>query len=227
MSDHREPGPLAFAPALLSPEQARRFRWLLIGRGVAAIVVGALIVAWPGLSLAAFARLIGLFFIVAGALRVVVGAVDSDLGASLRILNVICGLLLAVLGFASIRHPGLELLTIALLVGAAWLAEGILTLATLPKSDRGWWVFFGLLSVVAGVVPGAAPKTLIFPASGPASPMTQRMAVVFPEPLAPRKPMISPAATVKLNLLTVVVRPCLFSRSATVSRSMIGLPIGL
>ena len=51
------------------------------------------------------------------------------------------------------------------------------------------------------------PRQTPLPESGRRSPHNMRMKVVFPEPLGPKKPKISPLATFMLRFLTTVLGP--------------------
>jgi len=60
----------------------------------------------------------------------------------------------AVIAFANLQGTTAFLAVfIGILVGIAWIVEGAITLAQLGDSpSRGWAIFFGLLSIVAGIV---------------------------------------------------------------------------
>jgi uncharacterized membrane protein HdeD (DUF308 family) len=156
-------GGLALDPTLLSGKQAGKMRVLLITRGVVSVLLGAAILLWPGLSLEAFALLIGAFFVVVGAFRIIVGVVDSAFSTGMRVLNAIGGLLILGLGLLSIRYPGLGLIATALFIGVAWLMEGVVALATLPATGRGWWIAFGVVTLLGGIVVLAFPWASLLP----------------------------------------------------------------
>ncbi|MDR2565643.1 MAG: DUF308 domain-containing protein [Bifidobacteriaceae bacterium] len=152
-------------PFFLSPASVGRLKAWLVVRGLAGLVLGALILFLPGLSLEAFAFVVGIFFVVAGVIRIVMGAVDSSFTAGLRILNVILGVLLAAIGAVAIRFPGFGLLATVLLIGFAWMMEGAATLALLPprRQGRGWAIAFAVVSLVAGVILILWPAEMLLP----------------------------------------------------------------
>jgi uncharacterized membrane protein HdeD (DUF308 family) len=141
-------------PLELSPKTVGRYRVWLIIRGLAGLVLGGLILFRPGLSIEAFALVIGIFLCVIGVARIVIGAADSEFTAGVRVLNVILGVLLVGIGALAIRNPGFGLLATVLLIGFAWMMEGGATLALLPPrhQGRGWAVAFAVISLVAGAI---------------------------------------------------------------------------
>ena len=130
-------------------------RGVRIGLGVTgavSVVMGLLILFWPGATLEVLAFLFGLYFLIAGAIRVLLG-VFTGLGTGLKILNILVGLALLVVGVIAIRNPSATLTALALVLGIAWIVEGVMTLA---ESDRGgsrWFsIVLGILSILAGIV---------------------------------------------------------------------------
>lgn len=120
--------------------------------GLVSLVLGLLVLFWPGATLEVLAFLFGLYFLVAGAIRILLG-VFTGLGAGLKILNILVGLALLVVGVIAIRNPMATLTALALLIGIAWIVEGVMVLA---ESDRGgsrWFaIVLGILSILAGIV---------------------------------------------------------------------------
>ena len=120
--------------------------------GVASVVLGLLVLFWPGATLEVLAFLFGLYFLVAGAIRILLG-VFIGLGAGLKILNILVGLALVAVGVVAIRNPLASLTALALVIGIAWIVEGVMSLA---ESDRGgsrWFaIILGILSIIAGII---------------------------------------------------------------------------
>jgi uncharacterized membrane protein HdeD (DUF308 family) len=52
-----------------------------------------------------------------------------------------------------------------LIIGITWIVQGISALATAisggPGEGRGWWIFFGIVSLIAGIVVTAVPTTSV------------------------------------------------------------------
>ena len=71
------------------------------------------------------------------------------------------------------------------------------------------------LFISSGCLQASKPATITSPEVGSRSPVSILMAVVFPAPLAPRKPNISPSYTSKLSLSFATKLPNFFTRSLT------------
>jgi uncharacterized membrane protein HdeD (DUF308 family) len=138
---------------------------MLTVRGLIGLALGCLILFWPGPSIDVLALVIGVFWIAAGVVRIVIGAVDSEFTTGVRVLNAIVGVLLVAIGAVAVRFPGFGLLATVLLIGFAWLMEGAATLALAPPrhQGRGWAIAFAVVSIVAGVLIIAWPVAALLP----------------------------------------------------------------
>ncbi len=131
--------------------------------GVLAVVLGALILFWPGKSLIVAAVLFGVYLLVSGIAQVIF-AFALHVSAGSRILLFISGaasLILAVLAF---RHfgEGYALLLLAIWIGIGFIFRGVATTAMAfgelkGTPGRGWSLFFGVITVIAGIVVLAYP----------------------------------------------------------------------
>ncbi|MBK3577072.1 HdeD family acid-resistance protein [Streptomyces sp. MBT65] len=123
--------------------------------GVASLVLGVLVLVWPGASLFAAGILFGLYLLISGVFQLV-AAFGTHRATSLRVLAFISGALSIVLGLFCFRGPMQSILLLALWIGIGWLIRGITqTLAavhdrTMPA--RGWQIFLGIVTFVAGIV---------------------------------------------------------------------------
>lgn len=128
--------------------------WMLLVMGVLSLGFGALLIFWPGRTLAVVTSIVGLFMIVAGVVRFFVGVFDTD--REYRLLLVFLGIVGVVLGVVIMRNPEATIALIVLLTAVFWLVSGMvdlfrgLTNASLP--DRSLRILFGGLSAVFGVV---------------------------------------------------------------------------
>jgi uncharacterized membrane protein HdeD (DUF308 family) len=138
--------------------------WLIV-RGLLGLVLGGLILFNPALTITAFAMIVGIFFCFIGVTRIVVGAADAEFSAGVRVLNVVFGLLLTVLGAIAIRYPDFGLFATVLIIGFAWLIEGGVTLAALPPrhQGRGWTIAFAVISLIAGALVILWPVAALLP----------------------------------------------------------------
>ena len=127
----------------------------LLVAGLVALVLGVLVLVWPGASLLAAGVLFGLYLLFSGVMQLV-AAFGTHATASLRVLAFISGALSILLGLFCFRGATQSILLLALWIGIGWLFRGI-TQTVAAASDpampaRGWQVFLGIVSAVAGVV---------------------------------------------------------------------------
>jgi uncharacterized membrane protein HdeD (DUF308 family) len=152
MSEPTDEGPLY----LLS-----RTAWqAVLGAGIAALALGVMVLVWPEASLRVAGVLFGLYLIVSGVLQLV-AAFGTHAATSLRVLAFISGALSILLGLFCFRGAMESILLLALWIGIGWLFRGI-TQAIAAASDpsvpaRGWQVFLGIVSFIAGIVLIVAP----------------------------------------------------------------------
>lgn len=130
--------------------------------GVLAVALGIAVVAWPDISIAVAAIFFGAYLLITGISQVVF-AFSLDVAAGGRVLLFISGaasLILAVLAF---RHLYDAVLLMAIWIAIGFIFRGVATTIsaisdpTLP--GRGWNVFVGVISLIAGVVVLASPLT--------------------------------------------------------------------
>ncbi|MFG3012161.1 HdeD family acid-resistance protein [Streptomyces cinerochromogenes] len=123
--------------------------------GIGSLVLGVLVLVWPGASLLALGVLFGVYLVYSGILQMV-SAFGTHRATSLRVLAFISGALSILLGLFCFRGPMQSILLLALWIGIGWLFRGITqTLAALHDSRmpaRGWQIFLGILTFVAGIV---------------------------------------------------------------------------
>ena len=126
--------------------------------GIITFVLGLIVTLRPSGSLNVIAVLIGLLMVVSGLFHLfrVFGT-----GESHRVWHGIAGLLLLVIGVVLIRHLHLTVAFIGLIIGISWIVEGVAALFAAFGGDsregRGWWIFFGILTLVGGIVITAWP----------------------------------------------------------------------
>ncbi|WP_181034483.1 HdeD family acid-resistance protein [Arthrobacter sp. 08Y14] len=145
-------GGLSLDVSELTHKVVRGIRTGMVVTGVLSVVLGALVLFWPGATLDVIAVLFGLYFVVSGAVRVVTGLVTPLVGG-LRVLNILIGLLLFIVGVAAIRNPTASLTVLALFIGIAWIVEGIMSLTEVESGGSRWYaIIYGIVSIIAGVV---------------------------------------------------------------------------
>ncbi|MFI6407906.1 HdeD family acid-resistance protein [Streptomyces sp. NPDC050548] len=123
--------------------------------GIASLVLGVLVLVWPGASLFAAGILFGIYLLISGVFQLV-SAFGTHRATSLRVLAFISGALSIVLGLFCFRGPMQSILLLALWIGIGWLIRGITqTLAAASDKNmpaRGWQIFLGIVTFIAGIV---------------------------------------------------------------------------
>ncbi|OFE17177.1 hypothetical protein BA895_17085 [Humibacillus sp. DSM 29435] len=134
-----------------------------IGMGAVSIIIGILVLAWPGATLLVVAVLFGIQLIVLGALRIALSSVAPAEPPWLKPLVIVMGVLTVIAGIICLLRPGTSLLVIAIFLAIGWIFEGIAALAQSVMADRsvGARIFFiisGTISLVAGLVVALFPR---------------------------------------------------------------------
>jgi uncharacterized membrane protein HdeD (DUF308 family) len=129
--------------------------------GVVTAVAGGLILACPGGTLVAVAVVVGIQLIVVGVFRAVTAftfAVDS---VAARVLFLLLGILLVVLGIVCLRSPQRTIALLVLLFGISCVISGALELFHGFTGGGGWAIASGIVSVLIGIVVLAYPVTSV------------------------------------------------------------------
>jgi len=126
--------------------------------GVITFVLGLIVTLRPSGSLNVIAVLIVLLMVVSGLFHLlrVFGS-----GEEHRVWHGIAGLLLVVIGVVLIRHLHLTVALVGLIIGISWIVEGVAALISAfaggSREGRGWWIAFGILTLIGGIVITAWP----------------------------------------------------------------------
>jgi uncharacterized membrane protein HdeD (DUF308 family) len=138
----------------------RHWAWLL-AFGILTVALGICAVVWPSITLLAAAIVFGVQLIVAGIYRLVGAFASDDASGTTRVLLALLGILSLVVGLYAVRHVLLTIVALALLLGIFWIVNGVIEVFTAlshrEMSGRGWRVFMGFLSTIAGIVLLAIP----------------------------------------------------------------------
>ncbi len=130
--------------------------------GVLTLILGIIVSFHPSGSLNVVAVLLGILMILSGIFHLV-RVFDRD--EQHRIWVGIAGLLFIVIGVVLIRHLHLTVALIGLVIGITWIVQGLTALieglAGGVREGRGWWIAFGVISVIAGIVVVSAPVTSV------------------------------------------------------------------
>ena len=128
--------------------------------GVLTLILGIIVSFHPTGSLNFVAVLIGILMILSGIFHLV-RVFDRD--ESHRVWLGVAGLLFIVIGVVLIRHLHLTVALIGLFVGITWIVQGVTALiggiGGGAREGRGWWIAFGVVSLIAGIVVAATPTS--------------------------------------------------------------------
>ena len=130
--------------------------------GLLAVVLGVVILAWPQPSVVAAAALFGVYLVVSG-IALVFLAFSMPASGGSRFLNFISGVASVALGILAFRHfgEGYAVLLLAIWVAIGFIIRGVFVTAsaiTVPQfPGRGWAIFFGFVTIIAGFVMLAYP----------------------------------------------------------------------
>jgi uncharacterized membrane protein HdeD (DUF308 family) len=140
-----------------TPSIIRRLWKSTLALGVLTLIVGAAVLVWPGQSIVAAAALFGVYLLGSGIAQVV-AAFTVYAPAASRVLLFISGALSVVLGVFAFRdfNDGAAVWLLTLWIGIGFIFQGVsasVLAISLPKlPDRGWYIFVGVLTVIAGMV---------------------------------------------------------------------------
>src|SRR3954447_11721807 len=138
----------------------RHWEWVL-AFGIVNIVVGVLVLAWPGRSIQVLAVLFGIELIAAGIYRFVAALASDDESGGTRVLLAVLGVLSFIVGLYALRHVAVTVTVLGLVLGIFWVVNGAMetfaALAYRGTPSRGWTLAMGVLSILAGVVVLAYP----------------------------------------------------------------------
>ncbi|MFO0994540.1 MAG: HdeD family acid-resistance protein [Hyphomicrobiales bacterium] len=144
--------------------------WLLLLRGIAAIIFGILAFAWPGITLLSLVILYGAYALVDGVLSVA-AAIGGGGGAAPRWWLVVVGLLGIAAGLLTFFWPQITALVLLMFIGAWALIHGVFeiigAIRLRKEIDNEWMLILsGALSVLFGaamlIMPGAGALALIW-----------------------------------------------------------------
>ena len=140
--------------ASLVPSLARNW-WLVVLRGIAAIVFGVLAFVWPGLTLLTLVLLWGAYALIDGVLALAAAVMGGN--PLPRWWLVVVGLAGVVAGLLTFAWPGITALVLLVFIATWAIVLGIFEIVgaiRLRKEIEGEWLLIlnGVLSVLIGVV---------------------------------------------------------------------------
>ena len=140
-----------------TPSVIRQLWRSALALGVLTLGLGAVVLIWPGDSIVVASAVFGVYLLVAGIAQAI-AAFAVDMSTATRILYFISGALSVVLGYFAFRdfNNGAAVWMMAIWIGVGFIFQGVTATAlaidvpALPA--RGWYIFVGILTVIAGVL---------------------------------------------------------------------------
>jgi uncharacterized membrane protein HdeD (DUF308 family) len=130
--------------------------------GVLTLILGVIVSLHPTGSLNVVAVLLGILMILSGIFHLI-RVFDAE--ETHRVWLGIAGLMFIVVGVVLIRHLHLSRALIGLIIGITWIVQGLTALiggiAGNVREGKAFWIFFGLVSLVAGVVVAVTPESSV------------------------------------------------------------------
>jgi uncharacterized membrane protein HdeD (DUF308 family) len=135
--------------------------WLVLLRGIAAIIFGILAFAWPGITLLTLVILYGAWALVDGVCALIAAFSNRERVVPTWWLIVV-GLAGIAAGLVTFFWPGVTAVVLVLFIGAWSLVHGIFeiigAIRLRKEIDNEWWLILaGALSVIFGLIVLAAP----------------------------------------------------------------------
>jgi uncharacterized membrane protein HdeD (DUF308 family) len=128
--------------------------------GAATLILGLIVSFHPTGSLNVIAVLLGIAAILSGIFHLIRVFDPKEFH---RVWLGIAGLLFIVIGVVLIRHLHLTRSLIGLLIGITWIVQGLTALiggiSGGVREGRAWWIIFGVVSLIAGIVVAVTPAS--------------------------------------------------------------------
>jgi uncharacterized membrane protein HdeD (DUF308 family) len=151
-------------------EALKRGWWLIVLRGICAMLFGILAFVWPSITLAALVLLFGAYALVNGIFTLGL-AIRAPKGTPAIGTLVLLGLLGIAAGIVTFFYPGITALSLVIVIGFWAIVTGAVEVAAaikLRKELTSEWLLAlsGALSVVFGVLvifkPGAGALSIVW-----------------------------------------------------------------
>jgi uncharacterized membrane protein HdeD (DUF308 family) len=145
-------------------EVMSRYWWVLLIRGVSAMLFGILAWTWPGMTLAVLVMFFGAYALVDGVF-LLIHAFGGHREKEDRWLVLLEGLVSLGIGIITFVAPGITAIALLLYIAVWSISTGVLEISAAVRlrkemEGEGWMIIGGIASIVFGVL------LMIFPAAG-------------------------------------------------------------
>lgn len=125
--------------------------------GIVSLVVGLLILIWPGKTAIVVTAIIAIYAILAGLVYASIGLFSRSSGGWARVGHIALAVIFVAAGVITLGSLGQSTAYLAtflgILVGILWIIEGFVSLTNLGgAASKVWTVIFALISILAGIV---------------------------------------------------------------------------
>ena len=128
--------------------------------GALTLILGLVVSFHPTGSLNVLAVLLGVLMIISGIFHLIRVFGPQEMH---RVWLGLAGLMFIVVGVILIRHLHLTRAIIGLIIGITWIVQGLTALiggiSGNVREGRAWWIAFGAISLIAGIVVAATPAS--------------------------------------------------------------------
>jgi uncharacterized membrane protein HdeD (DUF308 family) len=128
--------------------------------GILSVILGAMVLKWPGATIILAAAFFGAYLLVTG-ISQVFHAFTLQLTGGGRALLFVSGAASLVLAVLCFRHFGDAIWLLALWIGIGFVFRGVAEAASAISDDttpgRGWQIFLGVITLIAGIIVMAYP----------------------------------------------------------------------
>jgi uncharacterized membrane protein HdeD (DUF308 family) len=137
-------------------EQVKGAAWALGLWGVLSVVFGALILAWPGITLKAFLVILGVYLLASG-VAMAIGSLVNRQGHWVG--GAIIGAISAIAGLYVFANPKISALAVLTVIAIWSIAVGVLQLVAAFEGENNWWMAIsGAVYTLFGFYIFANPK---------------------------------------------------------------------
>jgi uncharacterized membrane protein HdeD (DUF308 family) len=124
---------------------------LIIGAVITAIV-GILMLVFPQGTAVLAGIIFGIFVLIRGIVRVIVGIGGPGLTGLGRTLSIVIGVILLAAGVAILVNISVGVEVLAIIIGISWIIDGIATLIESSRAAaRAFSIVTGIISILAGI----------------------------------------------------------------------------
>jgi uncharacterized membrane protein HdeD (DUF308 family) len=125
--------------------------------GAVAVVLGIVLLFWPAKTIEVLAVFLGIYFLIAGIMRIGMGIFSRGIGGGIRTLSIILGVLLVIAGVVALKNVSTAATVLVIFalafIGVGWIIEGVMALVEAGRGvASGWAIAYGILSILAGLV---------------------------------------------------------------------------